>query len=100
MEEAGKKAAAPKKAAKKTTKAAAHAAPAPVAAKAMKRPVAVKAKAAPTKKTANGAAAKPKITHEAIAMLAHRYWAERGGHHGRHEDDWYRAEQALLGKAS
>ena len=40
------------------------------------------------------------ISHEQIAKLAHRYWAERGGQDGHHEEDWFRAEQALRGKAS
>ena len=39
-------------------------------------------------------------THEQVALLAHRYWTERGYQHGRHEEDWYRAEQELRGKAS
>jgi Protein of unknown function (DUF2934) len=39
-------------------------------------------------------------THEQIAALAHKYWAERGQNHGQHEEDWYRAEQELRGKAS
>jgi len=38
--------------------------------------------------------------HDQIAQLAHRYWVERGGQHGRHEEDWFRAEQELRGKAS
>jgi hypothetical protein len=38
--------------------------------------------------------------HEQIAELAHQYWIERGGHHGSHEEDWFRAEQQLRGKAS
>ncbi|MGO9438046.1 MAG: DUF2934 domain-containing protein [Terracidiphilus sp.] len=37
---------------------------------------------------------------EEIARLAHQYWAERGHQHGHHEEDWFRAEQELLGKAS
>jgi hypothetical protein len=40
------------------------------------------------------------ISREKVAELAHRYWAERGGAHGQHEDDWFRAEQELRGKAS
>jgi hypothetical protein len=56
-------------------------------------------KAAPKKDVRTKVTAKM-ASHEEIAMLAHRFWAERGGHHGHHEDDWYRAEQALLGKAS
>jgi hypothetical protein len=40
------------------------------------------------------------VPHEEVAKLAHRFWAERGHQPGRPEDDWYRAEQELLGKAS
>jgi hypothetical protein len=35
-----------------------------------------------------------------VAMLAHRFWAERGRQHGHDAEDWFRAEQELLGKAS
>ncbi len=41
-----------------------------------------------------------RIPHDQIAMLAHRYWSERGRQHGHHEEDWFRAEQELRGKAS
>jgi hypothetical protein len=40
------------------------------------------------------------VSHDEIAMLAHRFWAERGHEHGHDAEDWFRAEQALLGKAS
>jgi hypothetical protein len=40
------------------------------------------------------------ISPEKVAELAHRFWAERGGAHGHHEDDWFRAEQELRAKAS
>lgn len=40
------------------------------------------------------------ISHEEIAALAHRFWSERGRQHGHDEEDWFRAELALLGKAS
>jgi len=63
---------------------------------------------------ANGSAAETPVTtapavrsqpaknalHDEIARLAHQYWNDRGRQHGRHEDDWYRAEQALHKKAS
>ncbi len=55
-------------------------------------------KAAPRKKAAKGT--QMAVSHEEIAQLAHRFWAERGHPHGSHEDDWFRAEQTLLGKAS
>lgn len=53
-------------------------------------------KAAPRKKTVKAKA----VSHEKIAELAHQYFAERGHRHGHHEEDWLRAERALLGKAS
>jgi hypothetical protein len=40
------------------------------------------------------------ISHDLVAQLAHRFWAERGRTHGRHEEDWFRAEQALRSRAS
>ncbi len=42
----------------------------------------------------------PSVSHDEVARLAHLYWKERGHRHGQHEDDWYRAEQELRGKAS
>jgi Protein of unknown function (DUF2934) len=41
-----------------------------------------------------------KLSHDQVAQLAHRYWAERGHKHGHHEEDWLRAEQELSSKAS
>ena len=40
------------------------------------------------------------ISHDQVAQLAHRFWAERGRTHGHHEEDWFRAEQALRSRAS
>jgi hypothetical protein len=40
------------------------------------------------------------VSHDEIARLAHKYWAERGGQHGHDAEDWLRAEQELRGKAS
>jgi hypothetical protein len=40
------------------------------------------------------------ISHDRVAQLAHRFWAERGRTHGHHEEDWFRAELALRSKAS
>jgi hypothetical protein len=64
-----------------------------------------KAPAKPRKKAAatNGVHAnvmEMKIPHEQVAQLAHQFWTERGQEHGNHEEDWYRAEQELRGKAS
>jgi hypothetical protein len=67
--------------------------------------------AAPTiaaKKTTR-AAAKPKAieivatsapSHDEIAQLAARFWAERGWRDGYAEQDWLRAERELAGAAS
>jgi hypothetical protein len=41
-----------------------------------------------------------RVSHEEIARLAHRYWAERGRQHGHDAEDWFRAERELLSKAS
>jgi hypothetical protein len=40
------------------------------------------------------------VSHEEIARLAHKFWAERGRQHGHDAEDWLRAEQELRGKAS
>jgi hypothetical protein len=40
------------------------------------------------------------ISHDQVAQLAHRFFIERGHTHGHHEEDWFRAEQALRPKAS
>lgn len=40
------------------------------------------------------------ISHDQVAHLAHKYWTERGGQHGYHLEDWYRAERELRSKAS
>ncbi|MGH9598548.1 MAG: DUF2934 domain-containing protein [Terracidiphilus sp.] len=39
--------------------------------------------------------ARPAISHEQVAMLAFQFWSERGCAHGRHEEDWRRAEEEL-----
>jgi len=50
------------------------------------------AKKAPAK-----AAKKSEPTYEQISALAHKYWQERGGHHGSDAQDWLRAEKELKG---
>jgi hypothetical protein len=40
------------------------------------------------------------ISHNQVAQLAHRFFAERGHVHGYHEADWFRAEQELQARAS
>jgi Protein of unknown function (DUF2934) len=68
-------------------------------------------KTAVKKSTTNGATgpvainghltAQPKpVPYDEVAKLAHSYWQERGGNHGYHIEDWFRAEQELRHKAS
>jgi len=52
------------------------------------------------KKTAKNVQEIRSVSQEQIAALAHRFWAERGYQHGHDAEDWLRAEQALVGKAS
>ena len=54
----------------------------------------------PTKKAATPKAAPRVPSHEEIAHLAQQYWAERGHQDGHAEQDWLRAEQELMKKAS
>jgi len=67
---------------------------------------AAEAKAAKPRKTAAKKAkvvvmaAPAAVSQEQVAQLAHRFWFERGCQHGHHEEDWFRAEQELRGKAS
>ena len=42
----------------------------------------------------NGA---PNVSEEQIRERAYQLYLERGRQHGRHEDDWYRAESELRG---
>ncbi len=55
-----------------------------------------------TKKEVTSPSASPSLSpsHEEIARLAEKYWAERGWPQGSPEQDWLRAEQELRGKAS
>ncbi|MBN2320711.1 MAG: DUF2934 domain-containing protein [Acidobacteria bacterium] len=38
--------------------------------------------------------------HEKVALLAYGYWEERGRQGGSPEEDWYRAENEVLARAS
>jgi hypothetical protein len=61
-----------------------------------------KPRKAPAKKKATAAATEPIIirpTHDQIAALAQKFWAERGYTDGQAEQDWIRAESELM-KAS
>ena len=55
---------------------------------------------APKRKTSAKVSEIRAISRDEIATLAHRFWAERGFQHGHDAEDWLRAEQELLGKAS
>jgi hypothetical protein len=44
-------------------------------------------------------AAKPRVTRERIAELAHSYWEARGYAPGNPDEDWFRAEGELLAQA-
>jgi hypothetical protein len=60
-----------------------------------------KPRKAATKKEKVVQGAKPaKPSREEIERLAKSYWAARGGKDGDAEQDWLRAEQELLNKAS
>ena len=48
--------------------------------------------------TKSPAAVKPVVSHSQIAELAYSFYLERGHAHGRHEEDWRRAEKELTGK--
>jgi hypothetical protein len=57
-----------------------------------KTKVATKSRKPSTKKKA---VAPPVPTHADIALLAEKFWVERGRPHGSPELDWQRAEQEL-----
>ncbi len=62
-----------------------------------------KAAAKPRKTTAKTKAAIKTVaipTHDEIAILAQKYWAERGWTDGAAEQDWLRAERELSQMAS
>ncbi len=58
------------------------------------------AKKATTKSTVADKVTAVTPTHEEIAHLARKFWAERGHQDGHAEQDWLRAEQELRNKAS
>lgn len=70
----------------------------------VKKSTATKPRKAPAKKAASKVESIEKNgfspSHDQIAELARKYWAERGYKDGHHEEDWLRAEQELRGKAS
>lgn len=71
----------------------------------VKKSTATKSRKAPAKKASGSVESITRATadgpsHDQISELARKYWAERGYRDGHHEEDWYRAEQELRGKAS
>ena len=44
---------------------------------------------------AESTAAKASISEERIRQRAYELYTQRGGQHGRHADDWFRAEAEL-----
>jgi hypothetical protein len=40
----------------------------------------------------------PSISEEQIRRRAYELYTQRGGHHGRHVEDWFRAQAELLGR--
>jgi hypothetical protein len=71
--------------------------------KAAKAPAKAPAKPRKTAAKAKVTAEAPTIavpTHHEIALLAEKYWAERGWQDGAAEQDWLRAEQELMKIAS
>jgi hypothetical protein len=87
---------------KKTAEKSPAKAPSKTAAKSTSAKSAAKsaAKKAPAKSSATETAQPAKTgrtpAHHEIAELAHKYYTERGhGHHGKHVDDWLRAEKEL-----
>jgi hypothetical protein len=51
-----------------------------------------------TRKTAEAKVTETPINYEQVALLAYKFWIERGRVDGHHEEDWYRAEQELRAK--
>jgi hypothetical protein len=77
-----------------------------------KTQTAAKPRKAANKKVGNGSGADPvtgnhhavtqerSVPQEEVARLAHTYWKQRGGKHGHHMEDWFRAEQELRTRVS
>ena len=72
-------------------------------AKSVKKPAPKPKAAAKPRKPASRKPARskrPELSREQVALLAHRYYAERGFQHGHDEDDWFRAESELREQVS
>jgi hypothetical protein len=57
-----------------------------------------KVNAVPSQKTDHADLAASISIQEKVALLAYRYWEERGKQGGSPEEDWYRAEREILGQ--
>ena len=71
--------------------------------KSIKKPGVKPKSAAKPRKPAVRKTAKAKkagVSHDQVALLAHRYYIERGFEHGHDEEDWLRAESELRAQAS
>lgn len=73
----------------------------------VKKQSALQASSAAESRAANGAAPKarstettvyPSVSEEQIRQRAYELYTQRGGGHGRHVEDWFRAEAELLGR--
>lgn len=81
----------------KTPKAATKPKAAPAAAKKAAPKTKATTKPAVAAKVPEVATARLHPTHAEISARAYGYFLERKGQHGFHEQDWFRAEQELLG---
>jgi len=57
-----------------------------------------KVKTVPSQKTDHADLTTSISIQEKVALLAYRYWEERGRRGGSPEEDWYRAEREILGQ--
>jgi hypothetical protein len=58
-----------------------------------------KVKTVPSQKTEHADLATSISVQEKVALLAYRYWEERGKQGGSAEEDWFRAEREILGQS-
>ena len=72
-----------------------------------KQTSALQSSSATESRAGNGAATKaratetsvyPSVSEEQIRQRAYELYTQRGGGHGRHVEDWFRAEAELLGR--
>ena len=92
--------AAPKAAAKPQKSAASKSAESKIAKKQSAKTQSTEDKSLTKKSVASVNGTGSSLAHDQVALLAHRFFEERGRKHGHHEEDWFRAEQELRAKAS